>query len=82
MLFLLWSLDPPLVKKKSSKYDWWYGYATSKTVVQSIGRSVRNEKDVAVTYILDSAWDWFYSKNLPTNLDIKHYSRIMQILKY
>lgn len=53
----------PLVKKKSSKYDWWYGYATSKTVVQSIGRSVRNEKDVAVTYILDSAWDWFYNKN-------------------
>ena len=53
----------PLVKKKSSKYDWWYGYATSKTIVQSIGRSVRNEKDVAITYILDSAWDWFYSKN-------------------
>lgn len=53
----------PLVKKKSSKYDWWYGYATSKTVVQSVGRSIRNDKDVAVTYILDSAWDWFYNKN-------------------
>jgi ATP-dependent DNA helicase DinG len=53
----------PLVKKKASKYDWWYGYATAKTVVQSVGRSVRNDKDVAITYIMDGSWDWFYSKN-------------------
>jgi Rad3-related DNA helicase len=31
--------------------------------VQSVGRSVRNDKDVAVTYILDSGFNWFFKKN-------------------
>ena len=53
----------PLVKKKSSKYSWWYGFSTAKIIVQSIGRSVRNENDTAVTYIMDSGFSWFYEKN-------------------
>jgi Rad3-related DNA helicase len=56
-------LGDKLIKKKMNKYDWYYGYATAKTVVQSVGRSVRNDKDVAVTYILDSGFNWFFEKN-------------------
>jgi ATP-dependent DNA helicase DinG len=56
-------LGSPLIKKKMNKYDWYYGYATAKTVVQAVGRSVRNENDIAVTYILDQGWDWFFQKN-------------------
>jgi len=53
----------PLVRKKMKKHPWWYGYSTAKTIVQSVGRSVRNSDDFAVTYILDDDWHWFYSKN-------------------
>jgi ATP-dependent DNA helicase DinG len=56
-------LGDKLIKKKMNKYDWYYGYATAKTVVQSVGRSVRNDKDIAVTYILDSGFNWFFEKN-------------------
>jgi Rad3-related DNA helicase len=53
------------------KWKWWYDYETTKTIVQSVGRSVRNEADFAVTYILDEDWHRFASKNvnmLPENL--------------
>ena len=53
----------PLIRKKMNKHKWWYGYATAKTIVQSVGRSIRNSNDHAVTYILDSDWEWFYKKN-------------------
>ena len=36
---------------------------TIKTIVQAVGRSIRNEKDQAVTYILDADWQRFYNKN-------------------
>lgn len=56
-------LMDPLIRKKMSKWDWWYDLQTVKTVIQSVGRSVRTENDTAVTYILDSAWENFYEKN-------------------
>jgi Rad3-related DNA helicase len=56
-------LGDQLVKKKSAKYDWYYGFATAKTLVQSVGRSVRNKNDTAVTYILDSGFDYFFKRN-------------------
>jgi Rad3-related DNA helicase len=31
--------------------------------VQSVGRSVRNNEDHAVTYILDTDWERFYGRN-------------------
>jgi len=45
------------------KWKWWYPLQTAKKIVQSVGRSIRNEKDHAVTYILDADWDRFYSNN-------------------
>ena len=37
---------------------------TAKLIIQSFGRSIRNEKDYAVSYILDSDWQRFYSRNI------------------
>ena len=56
-------LGDKLVKKKMNKWKWWYALQTAKTIVQSVGRSVRSETDSAVTYILDSDFERFYSIN-------------------
>lgn len=56
-------LGDKLIRKKMHKWDWWYDLQTAKTLIQSVGRSVRNENDKAVTYILDSIWERFYGKN-------------------
>ncbi len=56
-------LGDKLVSKRMNKWKWWYPLQTTKTIVQSVGRSVRNEEDFAVTYILDSDWEFFYKKN-------------------
>jgi ATP-dependent DNA helicase DinG len=56
-------LGDKLIRKKMNKWKWWYDLQTAKTVIQSVGRSIRNEKDTAVTYILDSSWERFYNKN-------------------
>ena len=56
-------LGDKLIKKKMNKWKWWYPLQTAKTIVQSVGRSVRSVDDHAVTYILDSDWIRFYNKN-------------------
>jgi ATP-dependent DNA helicase DinG len=56
-------LGDKLVKKRMNKWKWWYPLQTAKTIVQSVGRSVRSDTDTAVTYILDSDWDRFWSRN-------------------
>ncbi len=56
-------LGDKVVRKKMNKWKWWYDTQTIRTVIQSIGRSIRNEKDYAVTYILDSDWERVYNKN-------------------
>jgi Rad3-related DNA helicase len=57
------SLGDKLVKKRMHRWSWWYPMQTIKTIVQAVGRSIRNEKDQAVTYILDADWQRFYNKN-------------------
>ena len=46
-----------------NKWRWWYPLQTAKTIVQAVGRSVRSDEDHAVTYILDSDWSYFFSRN-------------------
>jgi Rad3-related DNA helicase len=41
----------------------WYPYQTVKSIVQAMGRSIRNEKDHATSYILDADWERFYRMN-------------------
>lgn len=56
-------LGDKLVKKRMNKRSRWYPYQTAKGIVQAAGRSVRNENDRAVTYILDESWNYFFYKN-------------------
>lgn len=56
-------LGDKIVKKRMLKNKSWYPYQTAKTIVQSVGRSIRNENDHAATYILDSNWGHFFNKN-------------------
>jgi len=57
------SLGDKIVRKRMNKWKWWYPLQTSKTIIQAIGRSVRSSDDFAVTYILDSDWERFFSRN-------------------
>jgi len=43
------------VKAKMAKFPLWYNSQTLKRMLQGFGRSIRSEKDWAVTYVLDSA---------------------------
>lgn len=56
-------LGDKLCKKRMHKWKWWYNTQTAKTIIQAVGRSIRSMDDHAVTYILDSDWKTFYSKN-------------------
>ena len=56
-------LGDPIVKKRMNKRKTWYPLQTAKTIVQSVGRSVRSKDDQAVTYILDQDWQRFYNSN-------------------
>jgi Rad3-related DNA helicase len=56
-------LGDKVVNKKINKWKWWYDLQTIRTVIQSVGRSIRSEDDEAITYILDSDWSRVYSKN-------------------
>lgn len=56
-------LGDKIVKKRMHRWPWWYPLQTAKTIVQSIGRSVRSQNDHAVSYILDADWGRFYDKN-------------------
>jgi ATP-dependent DNA helicase DinG len=56
-------LGDKLVSKRMHRWDWWYPFQTAKTIIQSVGRSIRSSEDKAVTYILDSDWERFYGKN-------------------
>ena len=69
-------LGDKVVKKKMSKWDWWYDVSTIRTIIQSIGRSIRSETDTAVTYILDSDWKRLYNKSkkmLPKDFERSYY---------
>jgi ATP-dependent DNA helicase DinG len=55
-------LGDKLIRKRMNKWNWWYTMETTKTIVQATGRSIRNEKDTAITYIIDSDWGKFFSR--------------------
>jgi Rad3-related DNA helicase len=56
-------LGDKIVKKRMNRWSWWYSFETAKTIVQSLGRSIRTETDHATSYILDADWQRFYSNN-------------------
>lgn len=56
-------LGDKLVRKRMNKWKWWYPLQTIKSIIQSVGRSIRTKEDQAVTYILDGDWERFYGQN-------------------
>lgn len=51
-----------LVKKKIELFPYWYNSTTSNSIIQSIGRGVRNENDYCTTYILDGCFGALYEQ--------------------
>jgi Rad3-related DNA helicase len=45
-----------LTKARMNKNKNWYGWKTSITFLQSIGRSNRNKNDWCTTYVLDACF--------------------------
>ena len=41
----------------------WYAWQTAKTIIQSLGRSVRSVDDSAISYILDEDFRRFFNMN-------------------
>lgn len=56
-------LGNPVILKRMEKNKMWYPYTTAKSVIQCFGRSIRNESDHAISYILDSDWERFFYRN-------------------
>jgi Rad3-related DNA helicase len=56
-------LGDKVVRKRKARDPNWYPFQTVKSIIQSMGRSVRNETDHAMSYILDEDWDYFYTRN-------------------
>ena len=59
-----------------TKWNWWYDVSTIRTIIQSIGRSIRSRDDTAITYILDSDWQRLYRKSksmLPKGFEESYY---------
>ena len=50
------SLGDPLIKAKMQTSNEWYDWKTGISIMQGVGRSVRNENDWAVTYVLDACF--------------------------
>jgi len=57
------SLQDKVIKRKLELDERWYGWITTVMFVQGLGRSVRSPTERAVTYILDSGFGFFYTKN-------------------
>lgn len=51
------------IMKRQALDDDFYVFKTAMTIIQSIGRSVRSEKDHAVTFTLDSRFESFRNQN-------------------
>lgn len=56
-------LGDQVTQKRMKLNEGWYPFVTARTIIQGVGRSIRNETDTAVTYILDSCWEQFYRQN-------------------
>lgn len=56
-------LGDKLIRKRMNNIPGWYDLQTAKLIVQAAGRSIRSDTDHAVTYILDSDFERFFSKS-------------------
>ncbi len=57
------SLVDKALKKRCERDQSYYDYLTVRSFVQSLGRSVRHDKDHCVSYVLDECFSMFLRKN-------------------
>lgn len=57
------SLADRLTKAKMNLYSRWYGWVTLASVLQGLGRGIRNYDDYCVTYLMDEAFNNFFYRN-------------------
>lgn len=55
-------LGDKVIKKRMENNPDWYNQQTVRQIIQAFGRSIRNENDYAITYILDGDWQRFYQR--------------------
>lgn len=60
------NLQSSKIKKRLETRPDWYNWRTLIDVLQSYGRSIRNEEDWAETYILDTCFDQVIKKDVPS----------------
>jgi Rad3-related DNA helicase len=53
-------LGDKVIQLRKAKNPGWYACQTARTIIQAFGRSIRNEKDHATSYILDTDWERFF----------------------
>jgi ATP-dependent DNA helicase DinG len=53
-------LGDKVIQLRKARNPNWYACQTARSVIQALGRSVRNDQDHASSYILDSDWERFY----------------------
>lgn len=73
------SLADKLVKRKMELFPRWYQAKTSNTIIQGIGRGIRNDHDWCVSYILDACFIQLYidtHNQYPDDINrrLQHYS--------
>ena len=57
------TLADSFVAEKSKRNPMWYSWKTFLTLLQGVGRSVRNDKDWCKTYIIDGSFEKFFDLN-------------------
>jgi Rad3-related DNA helicase len=57
------SLGDKRTKRMMQRNQTWYNWKTAKTIIQTVGRGVRNKDDWCKNYFLDDAWHGFYSRS-------------------
>jgi len=57
------SLGAPVVSKRKDKYPNYYNMQTALSLVQGMGRGIRNEKDFCYIYMLDKCFFSFFENN-------------------
>lgn len=56
-------LGDEVIVKRRDRNPAWYQFATLTTIVQAVGRSIRNENDYAASYMLDECFSMFMKMN-------------------
>ena len=59
------SLGDPRIKIKSDRDGDWYLWRMWIEVMQAAGRSTRSKEDHSITYVMDTSFDWFFTKAAP-----------------